>query len=71
MCSCRMMEPLSEAYEKGVRTGDYLIEADGIPIDDVCTYMAIRQRKKPGEVIHFLFRSPGSTEKRVSIARTK
>lgn len=43
----------SEAYEKGVRTGDNLIEADGIPIDDVCTYIAIRQRKKPGEGIYF------------------
>ena len=60
----------SEAYEKGVRTGDYLIEADGIPIDDVCTYIVIRQRKKPGEEIHFLFRSPDGTEKRVAIART-
>ena len=57
----------SEAYEKGVRTGDLLIEADGIPIDDVCTYVTIRQRKKPGEEIHFLFRSPDGTEKRVAI----
>ena len=56
---------------KGVRTGDYLIEADGIPIDDVCTYITIRQQKKPGEEIHFLFRSPDGTEKRVVIARTE
>jgi hypothetical protein len=61
----------SEAYEKGVRTGDYLIEADGIPIDDVCTYITIRQQKKPGEEIHFLFRSPDGTEKRVVIAQTE
>jgi len=61
----------SEAYRKGVRTGDMLIEADGIPIDDVCTYTAIRQRKKSGEEIHFLFRSPDGTEKRVAIARTE
>ena len=61
----------SEAYEKGVRTGDYLIEADGIPVDDVCTYVTIRRRKKPGEEIHFLFRSPDGTEKRVAIARTE
>lgn len=62
---------LSVNYEKGVRTGDNLIDADGIPIDDVCTYIAIRQRKKPGEKIHFLFRSPDGTEKRVAIARTE
>jgi hypothetical protein len=61
----------SEAYEKGIRTGDCLIEADGIPIDDACTYVTIRQRKKPGEEIHFLFRSPDGMEKRVSIARTE
>lgn len=61
----------SEAYEKGVRTGDYLIEADDIPIDDVCTYVAIQQRKKPGEVIHFLFRSPNGKEKRVAITSTE
>ena len=61
----------SEAYEKGVRTGDNLIEADGIPIDDVCTYITIRQQKKPGEEIHFLFRSPDGTEKRVVIAQTE
>ncbi len=61
----------SEAYVKGVRTGDLLIEADGIPIDDVCTYTAIRQGKRPGEEIHFVFRSPDGTEKRVVIARTE
>ena len=61
----------SEAYEKGIRTGDCLIEADSIPIDDACTYVTIRQRKKPGEEIHFLFRSPDGMEKRVSIARTE
>ena len=61
----------SEAYRKGVRTGDLLIEADGIPVVDVCTYTAIRLGKKPGEEIHFLFRSPDGTEKRVAIARTE
>ena len=61
----------SEAYKKGVRTGDLLIEADGIPVVDVCTYTAIRLGKKPGEEIHFMFRSPDGTEKRVAIARTE
>ena len=61
----------SAAYEKGIRTGDYLIEAEGIPIDNLCTFTAIRSKKKPGEEIHFVFRSPDGTEKRVVIARTE
>ena len=61
----------SAAYEKGIRTGDYLIEVEGIPIDDLCTFTAIRSRKKPGEETHFVFRSPDGTEKRVVIARTE
>ena len=61
----------SAAYEKGIRTGDYLIEAEGIPIDNLCTFTAIRSRKKPGEEIHLVFRSPDGTEKRVVIARTE
>ena len=61
----------SAAYEKGIRTGDYLIEVEGIPIDDLCTFYAIRSRKKPGEEIHFVFRSPDGTEKRVVIAQTE
>ena len=61
----------SAAYEKGIRTGDYLIEAEGIPIDNLCTFTAIRSRKKPGEEIHLVFRSPDGTEKQVVIARTE
>ena len=61
----------SAAYEKGIRIGDYLIEAEGIPIDNLCTFTAIRSRKKPGEEIHLVFRSPDGTEKRVVIARTE
>ena len=61
----------SAAYEKGIRTGDYLIEAEGIPIDNLCTFTAIRSKKKPGEEIHLVFRSPDGTEKQVVIARTE
>lgn len=61
----------SAAYEKGIRTEDYLIEAEGIPIDDLCTFTAIRSRKKQGEEILFVFRSPDGTEKRVVIERTE
>lgn len=28
----------SDFYKKGIRTGYYLIAADGIPISDYCTY---------------------------------
>lgn len=38
----------SAAYKKGVRTGDYLITANGIPIKDICTYILLeRKDEKP------------------------
>ena len=66
-----VVRKISAAYGKGIRTGDYLIEAEGIPIDNLCTFTAIRSKKKPGEEILFVFRSPDGTEKRVVIARTE
>ena len=57
----------SIAYEKGIRTGDYLIEADGTPIPDVCTY--ILMEKKDEEVL-LKFRSPDGTTKQATLKRT-
>ena len=57
----------STAYQKGIRTGDYLVEVSGIPIKDICTYM-LRERKD--KEILFKFRSPGGIEKVVKLKRT-
>ena len=34
----------STAYQKGIRTGDYLVEVNGIPIKDICTYMLMERK---------------------------
>ena len=31
-----------EAYQKGIRSGDYLISVNGIPITDYCTYLNLK-----------------------------
>ncbi len=36
----------SKAYQKGIRTGDYLIEANGIPVKDFCTFMLMDRKGK-------------------------
>ena len=36
----------SEAYRQGVRTGDYLIEINGIPITDLCTYILMEHKNE-------------------------
>ena len=67
----------SVAYQKGVRTGDYLIEVNGTPIKDACTYM-LMERLRVGasagmrydEETQFKFRSPDGTEKVVKLKRT-
>ena len=67
----------SVAYQKGVRTGDYLMEVNGTPITDVCTYM-LMERLRVGasagmrydEENQFKFRSPNGTEKSVRLKRT-
>ena len=53
----------SKGYQKGIRTGDYLISIDGIPITDYCTYFFLRQQKE--EQHYLLFRSPEGEEKTV------
>ena len=52
----------TEAYEKGLRTGDYLISAAGIPIPDICTYQLLMYN---GKVKHTVFRSPKGEIKEV------
>lgn len=52
----------SKAYRKGIRTGDYLIIANGTPITDVCTYVILSDKEK---ITNMVFRSVDGTEKEV------
>ena len=52
----------TKAYEKGLRTGDYLISVDGTPIPDMCTYMLLERQ---GATKRFVFRSPEGEIKEV------
>ena len=36
----------TEAYEKGLRTGDYLVSANGVPISCQCDYMLLTRQEK-------------------------
>lgn len=54
----------SDAYRQGIRTGDYLIEVNGTPINTVCTYMLMEHKAK--ETPH-MFRSPDGTVKKVTL----
>nr|MCR5014542.1 PDZ domain-containing protein [Bacteroidales bacterium] len=51
-----------QAYEKGLRTGDYLVSIDGKPIESFCDIVAVRDRKKTQ---HYVFRSPEGTIKEI------
>jgi len=57
----------STAYQKGVRTGDYLLEVDGIPITDFCTFLRMEFDSKETPM---KFRSTNGTEKQVTLKRT-
>lgn len=57
----------STAYQKGIRTGDYLREVNGIPINDLCTYM-LMERKDEEALLKFY--SPDGIEKIVLLKRT-
>jgi hypothetical protein len=57
----------STAYKKGIRTGDYLREVNGIPINDLCTYMLMERKD---EEALFQFHSPDGIEKTVRLKRT-
>ena len=52
----------SEAYQKGIRTGDYLISVNGVPITDYCTYFNL---DTDDEVKHYVYRSPEGEIKEV------
>ena len=56
----------STAYQKGVRTGDYLLEVDGIPITDVCTFFRMESTDVETPM---KFRSPDGTVKQVTLGR--
>ena len=57
----------SDAYRQGIRTGDYLIEVNGTPINDICTYMLMEHKDKE---IPLKFRSPDGTVKQAILKRT-
>jgi len=57
----------STAYQKGIRTGDYLREVNGIPINDLCTYLLMERKD---EEALFKFMSPDGVEKTVRLKRT-
>ena len=57
----------STAYQKGIRTGDYLIEVNGTSIKDRCTYM---QMEGKFEETSMTLRSPDGKEKQVTVKRT-
>ena len=52
----------SKAYRKGIRTGDYVVTANGTPIDDLCTYVMLLDKEK---VTSMVFRTPEGTEKKI------
>ena len=45
----------TEAYAKGIRTGDYLVSANGTPITSQCDYMLLTRQES---VKRFVFRTP-------------
>ena len=57
----------STAYQKGIRTGDYLREVNGIHINDLCTFMLMERKD---EEVLFKFHSPDGIEKTVRLKRT-
>lgn len=52
----------SKAYRKGIRTGDYLVSANGIPIPDICTYVSLLYKEK---VTRMVLRTPENEIKEV------
>ena len=52
----------SKAYEKGIRTGDYLIDVNGMPITDICTYVKLADKEK---VTSMVLRTPEGMEKKI------
>ena len=52
----------SEAYRKGIRTGDYLISFNGVPITDYCTFLNLVEG---GEMKRCVYRTPEGEIKEV------
>ena len=52
----------SEAYQKGIRTGDYLVSVNGVPITDYCTYLNLVES---GEMKRCVYRTPEGEIKEV------
>lgn len=52
----------SEAYRKGIRTGDYLISINGVPITDYCTFLNLVES---GEMKRCVYRTPEGEIKEV------
>ena len=52
----------SKAYRKGIRTGDYLINVNGTPITDLCTYVVLMDKEK---VVQMVLRTPEGIEKKI------
>ncbi|MBP5716891.1 MAG: aspartyl protease family protein [Bacteroidales bacterium] len=60
----------ADAYQKGVRTGDYLLGVDNESVADICALSHIFETLKDNEGT-FKFRSPDGTEKIVRLKRSK
>ena len=58
----------SEAYRQGVRTGDYLIEINGTPISDLCTYLLMEHKH---EETSFKFCSKNGIVKLITLRTLK
>ena len=52
----------SQAYQKGIRTGDYLISFNGVPITDYCTFLNLVESC---EIKHCVYRTPEGETKEV------
>lgn len=52
----------SQAYQKGIRTGDYLISVNGVPITDYCTFLNLVEG---GEIKRCVYRTPEGETKEV------
>ncbi|MBP5497627.1 MAG: hypothetical protein J6X98_10735 [Bacteroidales bacterium] len=51
-----------EAYRKGIRSGDYLVSVNGVPITEYCIYLNLVTEAKEQ---HCVFRTPEGTIKEV------
>ena len=57
-----MVRKDGEAYRKGIRSGDYLVSVNGVPITEYCIYLNLVTEAKEQ---HCVFRTPEGTIKEV------